>query len=199
MLRRIVLALVLLTLSHLCVGQAPTDIKPSNDTGLKPLTPYATGDGNVNLTNGNLNVQIPLVSLPGRNGLDYTLTLVYDSKMWSPHPFYASGTDVLYTWTIDRPTQAPVGDYGWHFNKPSLTGPPQLWNPNGSQEGNGDYIVTLIDGSKHALGRTGYYNFTDWSKDAEDGSGLTIDPSNSSDVVVREKDGTTYHFLGTRV
>jgi hypothetical protein len=49
MLRRIVVTILLLAVSHICFAQAATEIKPSNDTGLRPLTPYSTGGGNVNL------------------------------------------------------------------------------------------------------------------------------------------------------
>lgn len=167
--------------------------------GVKENTPYATGAGNVNLTNGNLNLQIPLVSFPGRKGLNFSLSLVYDSKMWTPHPSYASPTDVVYTWKIDQPDSYPIGDFGWHLNTPALVGGPWLSDSAGNHVGNGDYIVTLLDGSRHALGRTGYNNLNDWSGDAEDGSGVNIDLNNSNDIVVRERDGTTYHFGSGRV
>src|SRR5512146_844715 len=100
MLRRVLVRafIPLIMISVFCTAQ---EIKPSNDTGLRPLTPYFTGDGNVNLTNGNLNVVIPLITLPGRNGLDYTFGLVYDSKIWSPHPSYAAANEAHYQWTDD--------------------------------------------------------------------------------------------------
>ena len=191
MLRRILETILLLAVSHICFAQAATEIKPSNDTGLRPLTPYSTGGGNVNLTNGNLNLEIPLVPLPGRAGMSYTLSLTYDSKIWVPRATYSSPIDIIYTWS-DGSLQGGSGD--WHLNVPSITQGPWLTDGSGNHSGNGDYVVTLMGGAKHALGKTDYFNFADWSRDAEDGSGLNIDLSNSNDIVVRSKDGTAYHF-----
>lgn len=191
MLRRFLYCVIILSLSQICFAQAATEIKPSNDTGLKPLTPYSTGGGNVNLTNGNLNLEIPLVGLPGRAGMNYTLSLTYDSKIWTPRATYASPVDITYTWS-DSSLNGGSGD--WRLNIPSITPGTWLTDANGNHSGNSDYIVTLMSGAKHALGRTGYFNLANWSRDAEDGSGLNIDLSNSSDTVVRDKAGIAYHF-----
>lgn len=61
------LALFLLALSTVSFSQNVTTSAPhqENDTGLKA---YATYDGNrenINLSNGNLNINIPLLNLPG--------------------------------------------------------------------------------------------------------------------------------------
>ncbi len=69
------------------VGQsAPaTTVSATNDTGTRPYTPYSTGAGNINLANGNLTLEIPLLHLPGRAGNVFNLSLQYDSKNWVPH------------------------------------------------------------------------------------------------------------------
>ena len=55
------------------------------DRGVGPLGSYAVSDiENVNLTNGNLNLSIPLASLPPIAGgkLSWTVRAIYNSKMW---------------------------------------------------------------------------------------------------------------------
>src|SRR6267143_1382555 len=76
-----------------------TQITPSDDTGTKPFGTYFTGAGDVNLTNGNLSLNLPLVSLPGRNGHNYVLSIQYDSKIWTPSAAFSNtGQDITYTW-----------------------------------------------------------------------------------------------------
>src|SRR4051812_36646010 len=41
-------------------------------------------NGFVNAANGNLHIEIPLVSLPQRGGQAYVAKLVYDSRIWKP-------------------------------------------------------------------------------------------------------------------
>src|ERR1700687_2901632 len=87
-----------------CLPQAqaqsapPTQITPSNDTGTNPFGTYSTDVGNVNLSNGNLSLSIPLVSLPGRNGTNFTLAIEYDSKIWTPSASYPGPNDISYQW-----------------------------------------------------------------------------------------------------
>src|SRR6266436_8249083 len=80
----------------------PTQITPSNETGTNAFGTYSTDAGNVNLTNGNLSLSIPIISLPGRNGLNYTLAVQYDSKIWTPSASYASPTDIVYYWKSEQ-------------------------------------------------------------------------------------------------
>ena len=88
-----------------------TQITPSNDTGLKPFATYSSDAGNVNLANGNLSLQIPLLSLPGRNGHNLVLAAQYDSKIWTPSATYTSGTDITYNWRAEQKDK-PLGDIG---------------------------------------------------------------------------------------
>jgi RHS repeat-associated protein len=63
-----------------CLGQAA---RP--DRGVMPTSSYAISDiENINLTNGNLNLSIPLASLPPIAGskLGFTLRAEYNSKGW---------------------------------------------------------------------------------------------------------------------
>src|SRR5260221_611589 len=161
----------------------PTQITPSNETGTNPFGTYSTDAGNVNLTNGNLSLSLPIISLPGRNGLNYTLAVQYDSKIWTPSARYASPTDIVYQWKSEQ-RRWSVGDLGWRFK---FTGV----DPGGSDVDQfGNYLgldgstLTLADGSKHYLsGRAPVI-------DAEDGSGITaFNDSNHNLVTATLKDG----------
>jgi YD repeat-containing protein len=168
----------------------PTQITPSNDTGTNPYGSYSTDAGNVNLSNGNLNLNIPIVSLPGRNGHNFGLALQYDSKIWSPSATVNTSTDITYQWMAEQRNPA-VGDMGWRLSIPGLDVGPYISDQSGNLIGIGDYFITLQDGSKHTLSARGTV------MDAEDGSSMTLYQPNSPDVVVSEKDGTAIHFTGS--
>lgn len=99
------------------------------DTGIKPNESYDRARENVNIGSGNLNIQIPLVHLPGRNGHDFTLALTYNSQNWTPvaslvtpGPLPPADYDHIYiAWQY--PTENDglrVGSTGWQFNIPEL-------------------------------------------------------------------------------
>ncbi len=90
------------------------------DTGFKAGNSYAIGDiENVNLTNGNLGVNLPLASLPiGRGGSKgFGLSLNYNSKMWgSQQERRTDGVpnevgDVTYMRELVTPNEDP-----WNFH-----------------------------------------------------------------------------------
>lgn len=62
-----------LTLSVCALAQTDMNL----DTGIKPYETYDRGQESVNIGSGNLNIQIPLLHLPGRNGHDFDVTLTY--------------------------------------------------------------------------------------------------------------------------
>jgi hypothetical protein len=56
---------------------------PQHAAGVSPLGSYTSSDlGTVNLSNGALNIRLPLGSVGGR-GFSLPLTLNYSSKVWS--------------------------------------------------------------------------------------------------------------------
>src|ERR1700730_8283145 len=114
-------ALVLASYMPFARGQSapPTQITPSNETGTSPYGSYSTDAGSVNLSNGNLSLSIPIISLPGRNGLNVPLTIEYDSKIWTPSASYASPTDIMYQWKSEQ--RYSLGDLGWQFGTPGVT------------------------------------------------------------------------------
>jgi RHS repeat-associated protein len=164
-----------------------TQITPSDDTGTKPFGTYFTGAGDVNLTNGNLSLNLPLVSLPGRNGHNFVLSIQYDSKIWTPSAVFNDSTDITYTWKAEE-RLPPVGDMGWRLSWPMLSDGAWAYDQAGNHVGSEDYIITMAGGAKHNLSARSTY------MDAEDGSSLTIDSSNPNDILVKEKDGSVMHF-----
>src|SRR6266700_1305094 len=48
---------------------------------------------NVQIANGGLQIEIPLFSVPGRNGLDVTYKYVYANKQWTARETYHARTD----------------------------------------------------------------------------------------------------------
>jgi hypothetical protein len=55
------------------------------DRGVRPTGSYALSNiENVNMTNGNLNVSIPLASMPPMSGgkISWSLNAIYNSKLW---------------------------------------------------------------------------------------------------------------------
>src|SRR5882724_2895349 len=56
------------------------------DRGIMPAASYSVSDTeNISLTNGNLNLSIPLASLPAIAGgkLKFGLSAIYNSKLWN--------------------------------------------------------------------------------------------------------------------
>lgn len=205
-------------LASSCFSQTtPNQIGPQNVTGIQAYDPYGGVRENINLGNGDLNLQIPLVSIPGRNGHDFSLTLHYDSKIWNPHSEYDSDTGLtFYYWGTDYQSTGVVGSFGWHFNVPILMATliqPFTSNPNYYCYGR--FILITADGSKHSFFaanplagvRTGCYLVTGQGNvphpevniptgGANDSAYLLLDTSNSTDIVVRAKDGMAIHFSG---
>src|SRR5258708_16850910 len=126
-------------------GAPPTQITPSNDTGQKPFNAYSTDGGNVNLMNGNLNLEIPLVTLPGRNGHNFVLSVQYDSKNWTPSATFPGPSDVVYTWKYEK-RYPQVGDLGWRCNLTVFAYGPYVYDQYASLASYGDFIVTMPDG-----------------------------------------------------
>src|SRR5260370_23319835 len=86
---------------------------PSYTNGMIASHTYLGGSENINLGMGNLNAQIPLLHLPGRNGHDFNLTYSYNSNIW--WVFYPHDTNA---W-------APLDRYFWIPQNQS-----KLWSLN---------------------------------------------------------------------
>jgi hypothetical protein len=55
-----------------------------NETGFHAFGAYDGASEMVSLSNGNLNLTLPLLKFPGRSGMDFSLAVEYDSKFYSP-------------------------------------------------------------------------------------------------------------------
>lgn len=190
------LTFLMVLVSSLALGQSvpATQVGASTDTGLNPHTPYSLGVGNVNLTNGNLNLEIPLINLPGRAGNSYTISLEYDSKIWMPtYIISGDGSTIVYTWRADK-RNPQVGELGWRLNQPWLTQGGWETDENGYQTGVFPGVVTLPDGSKHSIGENRFC--CGQSLDSEDGSNLRLTTS-GSDWIIRTKSGDAMYFPQT--
>ncbi len=186
----------------------PTQVSPSNATGIESFSTYGGVRENINLATGNLNLQIPLVRLPGRNGLDLSVGLEYDSKIWQVvtdcDPFYGC------TSYFDYEQRTPSAGFGWRLTVPSLD--TYEWNKPGTQPKYcTKFIVTFADGSKHTfpnmmdcwhLSTDGSQIIMDPQMDiavgtSQDPDFLLLDTSSHSNIVLRGKDGTQIHFSGS--
>jgi RHS repeat-associated protein len=191
MTRQILILVVCLCCGSAAYGQAsPTQITPSNDTGLKAYETYSGSHENVNLSNGNLSLEIPVFSLPGRNGLNFDLAVQYNSKIWSPHATYsASGADLTYRWQHEYSGE-DVGQLGWTLNIPSIFRGNAIYDSYGSLLGYTPYIITLPSGGKTSVAWADNH-FQPTIVDSSDGSSVSY--LNSIQIAYL-KDGTQIHF-----
>ncbi|HEX3253496.1 MAG TPA: DUF2341 domain-containing protein, partial [Pyrinomonadaceae bacterium] len=94
----------------------PTAARP--DRGIMPGASYSVSDvENISLTNGNMQLSIPLASLPPMAGgrLKFTVNAVYNSKLWNVTrqenrlgQFYGCPS-----WVVDTPQLSDLG--GWRI------------------------------------------------------------------------------------
>ncbi len=111
---------------------------PSTGFGVVPYQTYLGESENINLGTGNVNIQIPLLKLPGRGGHDFTLNLSYNSQIW-------------YVFNFTPPQGKATHQYanapGWNLSLPQL-----MYDGNVPAYGNtqytcdGNYRVKMWDG-----------------------------------------------------
>ena len=96
------------------VGQT-TAARP--DRGVNPGGSYSVSDiENINLQNGNVNLSIPLASLPPIAGgkLGLTISATYNSKLWNMKRVEHEGSGLPYrTYVVDTPALSDAG--GWQI------------------------------------------------------------------------------------
>jgi RHS repeat-associated protein len=201
---------VLFCVTPTCVRAQSSQVTPNNQTGIVSYNTYAGDHENVNLATSDLNVSLPLISLPGRNHHDATLSLLYDSHQWeltpAVDPFYGF---LGYNWT-------GVDGGGWRLNAPRISGMTFHCDPTGDFFDTyiGDFIVILPSGDKHHFSNTANHAYHQGACDgpitggnppgqgldySTDGSLLKFDTS-GADAILRFQDGSSlvfYAFLGT--
>ncbi len=127
-----------------------TQVTPNNQTGLVSYNMYAGDHENVNLATGDLNVQLPLVSLPGRDHHDLTVSLLYDSRIYELKANVDSFFGFTgYSWNA-------VDSGGWRLNLPFISKMQHCDQISGSffDVYFSDFTVTLMDGTKHHFDNT---------------------------------------------
>jgi len=208
-LRKAILLIVTLALLPFGVGaqSVPNQVNPSNATGTMPYNTYGGVRENINLATGNVNLQIPLLTLPGRNGHNLTLAVEYDSKLWFvSHWMDEFGVD---HWFWESEWRQPALSGGtWRWNLPAMSAvETQVSSSFGGVYCYTNFVITMGDGSKHWFKNKAYcYGWAPGGTqvmrpqyqinvmDSNDGSYLRLDTTNTSDVVLHARDGTQTHF-----
>jgi len=146
---------------------ATARVRPQNETG----------DPGINLGSRNFNWGLPLVSLPGRAGLDVNIGMVYNSLVWTKQ-----GNSIMYN--ADRGFPSP----GFRLGVPTLE----------SQYINQDDVITALllvlpSGQRVQLKQVGTSNVYE-SNDSSYIQLLDYNLSFGGSAVVRDKAGTQYLF-----
>ncbi|HWY23089.1 MAG TPA: RHS repeat-associated core domain-containing protein [Candidatus Acidoferrum sp.] len=111
---------------------------PSTGFGVVPHQTYLGESENINLGTGNVNIQIPLLKLPGRGGHDFTLNLSYNSQIW-----YVFN----YTPPVGQTTHQYANAPGWNLSLPQLMSDGSVPAYGNTQYlCNGNYRVKMWDG-----------------------------------------------------
>ncbi len=218
LIKRFVLAILAIwtllpgSVTHAQSGQSNT-VNANNATGVMPYAAYGGARENISLATGNLNLQIPLLSLPGRGGHGLNVGLTYDSKNWAISYFFNEYTgEVSYSWyRQDRP--GAVGSIGWRVNAPYISSTYHCESSGANvYDWDADFVVTLPDGSRHKFDNA---DNTRWLpngcgfapsysqpamdrviSDSMDASFMRLDTSPADYALLRLKDGTRIYFYG---
>jgi hypothetical protein len=212
--RILIAASILLLASFPIRAQDVPQVNTGSATGVMPYNPYGGVRENINYASGNLNLQVPLLTLPGRNGHNLNLALEYDSKIFMLH-HYSPNAPYNYYWRSEPRVPSIVSSttntgLGWRINLPVLQATP--YTPFAYEPllyCYGHFIITLSDGSKHTLGNRVQCFQNDGSPganptygpvpidninvtDSDDATFLRLDSTNASDFKLLTKDGTSF-------
>jgi RHS repeat-associated protein len=152
---------------------------------LGPLTQFSpprleprnrTGQPGVDNGSRNINWSVPLVSLPGRAGLDLNLSLTYNSLVWTK----SSGGDSI-MFDADHGYPSP----GFRLGLPLLQ--PRFYN---AEAGVYSYMLVTPAGGRIELRQVGGSN----TYEAADGSYTQMSDYGTGWAVVRTGDGTVLSF-----
>lgn len=137
-----------------------------------------TGESGVDLRSGNYNWSLPLVSLPGRSGLDLGLGLVYNSRVWTK-----SGSSIMFD--ADHGTPSP----GFRLGFPVIQ--PRYYN---SQTQKNAYLMVTPSGARVELRQTDQPNVYESADSSylqltENGIGLILRPVDGSQMTFTWQNG----------
>ena len=133
-----------------------------------------TGRPGVNLGSQNFNWSLPLLSLPGRAGLDLELSLTYNSLVWTK-----DGSFIKFN--ADLGTPAP----GFRIGLPTLQ--QKYFNPSTNLW---SYLMVNPSGGRTEMRQVGSTNIYE----SADGSYTQLDATTPSAPIVRMTDGTRLTF-----
>jgi RHS repeat-associated protein len=134
-----------------------------------------TGEPGVDLGSENVNWSVPLVSLPGRAGLDLNLALTYNSLVWT-----RDGSFIKYNADLGNP--AP----GFRLGLPVLQ--QRFLN---SATGIYAYMMVTSSGSRVELRQIGNSNVYE----SQDSTYTQLDVSDPNSFMLRTSNGTQYTFV----
>jgi subtilisin family serine protease len=155
---------------------------PSGDPNfgtVRTLPANETGQPAEDLGSQNFNWNLPLVSLPGRAGLDVNLTLYYNSLVWTK-----DGSFIKFNGDLGSP--AP----GFKLGLPTLQ---QRFTD--AQTGSNAFIMVLPSGGRVMMRQVGGTN----TYESQDSTYTQLIDNGPSGALVRTTDGTQFSFTPVTV
>jgi YD repeat-containing protein len=134
-----------------------------------------TGGAGVDLLSGNYNWRLPLLSLPGRAGLDLGLSLSYNSLVWTK-------VNNTITWDADHGFPGP----GFHLGFPVIE--PQFFNDQAQRNA---YLMVLPSGARLELRETN----TQGIYESIDSSHMQLTSGAGDSLLLRTTDGAQFTYL----
>jgi RHS repeat-associated protein len=136
---------ILLVLVGFAISQGGLAQTAQNENGIHPEETYDGARENINLATGNLNLSIPLLKLPGRNGFDYSLSMGYNSQLWYWYTCTNCGPGSWAispnVWNNPDPTSVQLKPGGWYVLLPGQSNVGCLEN----------WTLTFGDGSSYSF------------------------------------------------
>src|SRR5581483_11178118 len=163
---------------------------PNIEQGLKPYGSFQGGNiDSVDLTNGNLNIKVPLWSVPQRGALKFNYSIVYNHKNWY-NKLLCSGQHCFPTWAFSYPIGVNIVS---DTDIKTLCGPSSIsigldcavTTPDGYAHHT--YGGNVVGGNGHALDASGFQTWV----------GSAIDPITGQlayQGVTADRGGSRYEF-----
>lgn len=158
-----------------CGGEIPAGDSDFSTARLEPQN--ATGTPGVTLGSRNFNWSLPLVSLPGRSGMDLGVTLSYNSLVWTK-----DGSSVKFDAERGQPTA------GFRIGLPTIQ--QRYYN---AQTGLYNYLLVTPSGGRVELRQVGTTN----TYESADGSYMKMTPDGAGGATVLTADGTHLTFAAS--
>ncbi|HEX3156032.1 MAG TPA: hypothetical protein VHV32_15495, partial [Candidatus Angelobacter sp.] len=121
----------------------------ANEQGIKPYGSFHGSDiDSVNVSNGHLELRIPLFSYPQRGSLKLGFVARFHNAVWNEHTDCAATTNIcIHTWEFDQQPNVQIANEN---GVPSID--QQLVSGGNSNNPVYSYSVRMADESQHPLG-----------------------------------------------